>query len=364
MRVILLILSLTASVISFAQSTGIYQQRTGGKVNINSCRSGTVIIVDDKQPSGTEDPSGPCLHNNLDCIHRTGKLTKEQIDKLPTQGCREIVTIDQQARQTRGGCFTGIVTDSIDKEPIIGAVVRITQNGKKMAGSVTDYDGRYKTDVLRVGRYDIRIEYTGMKTVLIPDVLLSSTDARVNIDVALSGMTISCSEVKVLYSSPCFADKLNKKQTDKLPAFSCGNVIVVDDRAIQRRSGGNVRLDGSREEGALWIIDGVQIDKTRFSEQNNRTVPDSLPASTPMVLATTNSFRVYPNPSEGFVHVSSQQPDGNICVTDMTGRILMQQTVTTSTTTLDMSRLPASTYLITHRNKEGRSTSERLVLTH
>ena len=45
-------------------------------------------------------------------------------------------------------------------ETLIGASVKITQNGKLVKGAITDYDGVFRV-MLRPGIYDIEYSYTG-----------------------------------------------------------------------------------------------------------------------------------------------------------------------------------------------------------
>lgn len=61
------------------------------------------------------------------------------------------------------GCISGQVVDS-KREPLINASVTIKQDGKVIAGGITDYDGHYELGGLKPGTYEAIACYIGMET--------------------------------------------------------------------------------------------------------------------------------------------------------------------------------------------------------
>ncbi len=63
--------------------------------------------------------------------------------------------------------ISGTVTDLKTKEPLIGVNVAIWQNGKIVAGVVTDIDGKYAINE-PAGKYELRFSYMGYVPITIP----------------------------------------------------------------------------------------------------------------------------------------------------------------------------------------------------
>lgn len=57
----------------------------------------------------------------------------------------------------------GIVTDT-RREPLINATVRILQNTKVIAGTITDFNGVYNIQLPDTGTYEIETTYIGYQT--------------------------------------------------------------------------------------------------------------------------------------------------------------------------------------------------------
>jgi Carboxypeptidase regulatory-like domain len=63
--------------------------------------------------------------------------------------------------------LSGTVRDTETGEPLFAANVVILQDGKIIAGTETDFDGKFTITSLAEGVYDIRSSYTGMEEVLL-----------------------------------------------------------------------------------------------------------------------------------------------------------------------------------------------------
>ena len=58
-------------------------------------------------------------------------------------------------------------------------------------------------------------------------------------------------------------------------------------------------------------------------------------------------WRVFPNPANDHVHVNLNTPGrGELILTDLGGREVLSNTLTSSRTTLDLGTLPAGTYVL------------------
>jgi hypothetical protein len=75
------------------------------------------------------------------------------------------------------------------------------------------------------------------------------------------------------------------------------------------------------------------------------TVPG---ATTDVGISDTPLARIYPNPTEGMLTLDFETAgERHITLSDMTGKVLLRQTVSESTTRLDISGYPAGMYLVT-----------------
>lgn len=68
-------------------------------------------------------------------------------------------------------------------------------------------------------------------------------------------------------------------------------------------------------------------------------------------------FSVFPNPTSGILRVSfGQNINGELSVTDMNGKVLMHKKVKSAEIELDLKHLPAGTYVVVVRDKNGMSS--------
>jgi hypothetical protein len=89
------------------------------------------------------------------------------------------------AAQSGVGAVKGKVTDEDSKQTIIGASVRLYQNGLQKSATVTDATGSYKFSALTPGRYDISVKYVGYAEKRIDGVLVEA-DATAAKNIQLS----------------------------------------------------------------------------------------------------------------------------------------------------------------------------------
>ena len=77
------------------------------------------------------------------------------------------------------------------------------------------------------------------------------------------------------------------------------------------------------------------------------------------------TFRVYPNPTNaGLVTIETDGKEAfNVSIYDLTGRMLLSETLSSSNQSLDISHLQPSTYVVSIKQKDGISTSKRFVIT-
>lgn len=88
---------------------------------------------------------------------------------------------------------------------------------------------------------------------------------------------------------------------------------------------------------------------------------DSYDAGCTVNLATTDlnkkEIAIYPNPAKDILHFSEEA--GNISITDLSGRLLKQ--VSTFSKTIDVSKLPKGTYIISATTKAGKAINRKII---
>lgn len=88
---------------------------------------------------------------------------------------------------------------------------------------------------------------------------------------------------------------------------------------------------------------------------------DSYDAGCTVILATTDinkkEIALYPNPAKDILHFSEEA--GNISITDLSGRLVKQ--VSTFGKTIDVSKLPKGTYIISATTKAGKAINRKII---
>jgi hypothetical protein len=91
------------------------------------------------------------------------------------------------------GTIEGTVKDKLNSEVLIGTTVQI--DGTTI-GTTTDINGQFKLQNLKPGKYNIKVSYVSYTTRVIENVIVEN-DRTANVDVELSGNTVSLGDITV-----------------------------------------------------------------------------------------------------------------------------------------------------------------------
>jgi hypothetical protein len=80
------------------------------------------------------------------------------------------------------------------------------------------------------------------------------------------------------------------------------------------------------------------------------------------VLYSATSINIYPNPSTGLVNIVSNDVLESVMVYNQLGAVVFEQKNTPMTTTIDLSNFGRGIYFINLRDKEGETTSKKVVI--
>jgi hypothetical protein len=73
-------------------------------------------------------------------------------------------------------------------------------------------------------------------------------------------------------------------------------------------------------------------------------------------------FRVYPNPTTGYLKIVKQEGECELTVTDVNGRVMYQKELMFETEEIDLSYLAAGIYNVQLTDKEGRAAHKKLIV--
>ena len=176
----------------------------------------------------------------------------------------------QAVAQGLSGAIQGTVVDD-KNEPVFGAIVQVSVGGLTKGGAVTDEDGKYIVKPLAPGRYDVKVNYTGYKEDITKEVLVSGDkNTAVNIKLQASSSTILNEVVIKEYAIP-LVDPFEAggtttkvaEEIEKMPTRNTTSMVTTSAGAYSAVDGGAVSMTGSRSDGTLYYIDGVQVYGSR-----------------------------------------------------------------------------------------------------
>ena len=161
----------------------------------------------------------------------------------------------------------GVVTDKLSQTPLIGVSIQITSMHK---GTNTDTLGKFTVSNIPPDRYELKISYTGYKSITIPNVEVTS-GKEVILDIAMEEIFNQLSEVIVKANNK--GGSINKLASVSARTFSMEEVNRYaggrsDPARLAANFAGVSTPDDSRNDlvirgnspvGVLWRIDGMNV---------------------------------------------------------------------------------------------------------
>ncbi len=167
--------------------------------------------------------------------------------------------------QGQSGSITGTVVDE-NKEPVIGAIVEVSQGGIVKGGMPTDVDGNYTIKPLSPGKYDVKVSYSSYKTSLTTGVLVQpdkTTGHNVGLELnpsKLDEVVITSYKIPLIDKYEAGGSKsMTSEEIEKLPTRNTNSMVSTAPGVYQQTENSTLQLTGARGEGTLYIIDGVQV---------------------------------------------------------------------------------------------------------
>ncbi len=155
----------------------------------------------------------------------------------------------------------GTVRD--DKEPLIGASVKITKAGELIRGGITDLQGNYRIQV-DPGTYDVEISYTGYQEqrtegVQVLSNKLNSLDFTMSAGLNLVEVEIKAFKVPLINKDGTESgNTLTSQQIEKMPTRSVAQIVATT-AGVTTNEAGEINIKGGRKESTNYYIDGIRV---------------------------------------------------------------------------------------------------------
>ncbi len=168
------------------------------------------------------------------------------------------------------GIIKGEVLDKQSESPLLGATIELVNN-TKIAGVITDIDGRFRLEDIPAGRQTIRISYIGFETITIPNIVVTTgKDAVVTVNLIeafnqLDEVVITPETNKDRPRNEMIAVSARQFSLEEVTRFSGGRsdvgrlaanfagVSTPDD------SRNDIVVRGNSPTGLLWRLEGIPI---------------------------------------------------------------------------------------------------------
>ncbi|MEO5642665.1 MAG: TonB-dependent receptor [Bacteroidia bacterium] len=176
-----------------------------------------------------------------------------------------LAAFSQEASQT----IKGIITDKQSKELLMGATVSVLGTTPALGGAA-DENGKYKIVNVPVGRYDLKVNYTGYKEIILSNIQVNA-GKEVIMDIEMEENLNELNEVVV--------SGTKKNETNNELITVSGRSFSMDE--VNRYAGGrsdpsrlasnfagvstpddsrnDIVIRGNSPTGVLWRIDGLNI---------------------------------------------------------------------------------------------------------
>lgn len=167
-----------------------------------------------------------------------------------------------------GGTIKGKMVDKDNGEPLPFANVVLMKGGAQVAGTMTDFDGKFTFSALTPGKYNIQATYVGYQPIKIADVVVNSGKITFVPPIKASSGAENLEEFVVIeYEVPL----ISKDQTSsggtvtaedikKMPGRSAASIAATVGGVYSQDDGTNdLSVRGARSSATDVYIDGIKV---------------------------------------------------------------------------------------------------------
>jgi hypothetical protein len=194
----------------------------------------------------------------------------------------------------------GVVTDQASNAPLTGAYV-IIKGTNPVSGSVTDINGKFKIENIPAGRCDIEVSFIGYETVILREVVVSSSKQVI--------LTISMEESAENLKEVVIKATIRKQESKNAMAPVSSRMISVEEAgryagsfndparlaaSMAGVSGGNTNnaivIRGNSPRYLLWRIEGVETSNPSHFANTTTFGGGGITALSSQMLANSDFF--------------------------------------------------------------------------
>lgn len=163
------------------------------------------------------------------------------------------------------GEIRGLIKDD-NYEPVIGAMVKITQGGYLVGGTTTDVNGKYVYKPLNAGEYEVIVTSQLHSTYRVPGVPVKPNEASY-VDIKMKVNSFGTVEIVAPYQEPLvdatMIDITSMSAVEIAQSANYGdnavNMINNQNSGAVADSDGQWHLHGARADATAYLIDGVKV---------------------------------------------------------------------------------------------------------
>ncbi|MGB0882425.1 MAG: carboxypeptidase regulatory-like domain-containing protein [Vicingaceae bacterium] len=171
-----------------------------------------------------------------------------------------------------GGSIKGKMLDKDNGEPLPFANIILMKGGSQVAGTTTDFDGKFTFSALTPGKYDLQAIYVGYQKVAISNVVVNGGKITFVPDIKATSSAENIEEfVVVEYKVPL----ISKDQTSsggtvtaedikKMPGRSAASIAATVGGVYSQDDGStSLNVRGARSSSTDTYIDGIKVRGTQ-----------------------------------------------------------------------------------------------------
>lgn len=174
--------------------------------------------------------------------------------------------------QSGQGTIKGKMLDKDNGEPLAFANVVLMKGGSQIAGTMTDFDGKFTFPALTPGKYNIQATYVGYQPIQVNDVVVNSGKITFVADIKASSGAENLEEFVVVEYEVPLIDKdqtssggtITAEDIKKMPGRSAASIAATVGGVYTQDNGDNeLNVRGARGSNTNTYIDGIKVRGTQ-----------------------------------------------------------------------------------------------------
>ncbi|NJL75277.1 MAG: TonB-dependent receptor [Saprospiraceae bacterium] len=170
--------------------------------------------------------------------------------------------INETQAQTPAQTIRGTVLDESNNQPLEGTSIELID---LQQGTITDSNGNFRFDQVPVNRYQLRINYVGRETLVLPILLESGKELVLEITLRATQSSLDTILVKAPRSSvlhPLSTQTITIEETFRYPAtfYDPARLVALYPGVANVNNQGNaISVRGNSPNNNIWRLEGVEI---------------------------------------------------------------------------------------------------------